>query len=105
MAVTTGGQAIPCDCFETGAKWHYVWTRDLSYATDLGLGVLDPLRARNSLQFKLSDFRAELKSDMDSLIPQGRQIIQDTGTGGQLAHQYRSHELGPGGRAGAGCPV
>ncbi|MGY4109351.1 MGH1-like glycoside hydrolase domain-containing protein [Aeromonas encheleia] len=77
-----GGQAIPCDCFETGAKWHYVWTRDLSYATDLGLGVLDPQRARNSLQFKLSDFRAELKQGLDGLIPQGRQIIQDTGTGG-----------------------
>ncbi|BBR40508.1 hypothetical protein WP3W19E03_30330 [Aeromonas veronii] len=77
-----GGQAIPCDCFETGAKWHYVWTRDLSYATDLGLGALDPMRARNSLRFKLSDFRSELKSDLDSLIPQGRQIIQDTGTGG-----------------------
>ena len=27
-----GGAAIPCDCFETGEKWHYVWTRDLSYA-------------------------------------------------------------------------
>ncbi|MCR6738781.1 amylo-alpha-1,6-glucosidase [Aeromonas dhakensis] len=77
-----GGQAIPCDCFETGAKWHYVWTRDLSYATDLGLGVLDPQRARNSLQFKLSDFRTELKQGLDGLIPQGRQIIQDTGTGG-----------------------
>ncbi len=77
-----GGQAIPCDCFETGAKWHYVWTRDLSYATELGLGILDPQRARNSLQFKLSDFRAELKQGLDGLIPQGRQIIQDTGTGG-----------------------
>lgn len=52
-----GGQAIPCDCFETGAKWHYVWTRDLSYATDLGLGVLDPLRARNSCDsnYRISD--------------------------------------------------
>jgi hypothetical protein len=21
------GQPIPCHCFETGEKWHYVWTR------------------------------------------------------------------------------
>src|SRR5207342_3623552 len=28
---------FPCVCFETGEKWHYVWTRDLSYAADLAL--------------------------------------------------------------------
>ncbi|MFL6671743.1 MAG: esterase, partial [Massilia sp.] len=39
-----GNAAIPCDCFETGEKWHYVWTRDLSYAADLGLALLDPRR-------------------------------------------------------------
>jgi hypothetical protein len=44
-----GNNAIPCDCFETGEKWHYVWTRDLSYAADLGLAMLDPQRVRNSL--------------------------------------------------------
>ena len=26
------GQPIPCHCFETGEKWPYVWTRDLSYS-------------------------------------------------------------------------
>ncbi|MEW7866870.1 hypothetical protein [Aeromonas diversa] len=77
-----GGRAIPCDCFETGAKWHYVWTRDLSYATDLGLGTLDPQRARNSLQFKLSPFRSSLQGDLSPRIPEGAQIVQDTGTGG-----------------------
>ena len=52
-----GNAPIPCDCFETGEKWHYVWTRDLSYAADLGLGLLDPQRVRNALLFKLSGWR------------------------------------------------
>lgn len=71
-----GGAAIACDCFETGEKWHYVWTRDLSYAADLGLAMLDPLRVMHSLDFKLSGFRPGL-GDGD-----GVQIIQDTGSGG-----------------------
>ena len=77
------GAAIPCDCFETGEKWHYVWTRDLSYAADLGLAMLDPARVRNSLEFKLSGWR-----DGVARAPQvagsvdGLQIIQDTGSGG-----------------------
>lgn len=66
------GQGVPCDCFETGAKWNYVWTRDTAYAVDLGLAILDPTRARNSLEFKLSDRKSG----------GGIQIIQDTGTGG-----------------------
>ena len=71
-----GGAAIPCDCFETGEKWHYVWTRDLSYAADLGLAMLDPVRVMHSLDFKLSGYRPGL-GPADSL-----QIIQDTGSGG-----------------------
>lgn len=70
-----GGAALPCaagGCFETGRKWNYVWTRDTSYAVDLGLGFVDPLRARTSLEFKLSTRRDG--SDL--------QIVQDTGTGG-----------------------
>lgn len=66
---------MPCTCFETGAKWHYVWTRDLSYSIDLGLWRFDPLRARNGLRFKLSDVR-------DSALPQGLYPMQDTGSGG-----------------------
>ncbi len=77
-----GGTPVPCQCFKTGAKWNYVWTRDLSYASDLGLAALDPERVMNSLQFKLSDFRAPLKAGLNARIPDGRQIIQDTGTGG-----------------------
>lgn len=69
------GQPIPCMCFETGAKWPYVWTRDLSYSIDLGLWKLDPQRARNGLRFKLSDVR-------DSSLPQGLFVMQDTGSGG-----------------------
>lgn len=60
-------------CFETGRKWNYVWTRDTSYAADLGLGWVDPIRTRNSLEFKLSSRRDD---------PNDLQIVQDTGTGG-----------------------
>ncbi len=61
-----------CECFVTGELWHWVWTRDISYAVELGLAWLDPQRSANSLLFKLSDTR-----DGDGL-----QIVQDTGTGG-----------------------
>lgn len=66
------GAPTPCDCYETGESWTYVWTRDTSYATWLGLGWVDPVRAMNSLLFKLSP-------------PKGggpEQIVQDTGSGG-----------------------
>jgi hypothetical protein len=69
------GQPIPCTCFETGAKWPYVWTRDLSYSIDLGLWRFDPLRSRNGLSFKLSGVR-------DQSLPQGLYVMQDTGSGG-----------------------
>lgn len=78
-----GGEAIPCDCFETGAKWHYVWTRDLSYAANLGLALLDPVRVKNSLEFKLSGYRADVsKPDQAAGDDNGVQIVQDTGSGG-----------------------
>jgi len=69
------GQPIPCQCFETGLKWPYVWTRDLSYAIDLGLWRFDPARSRNGLKFKLSDVRV-------ASAPQGLYPMQDTGSGG-----------------------
>jgi hypothetical protein len=78
-----GNNAIPCDCFETGEKWHYVWTRDLSYAADLGLGLLDPQRVRNSLLFKLSGWRDGVgKAPQVAGTSDGLQIVQDTGSGG-----------------------
>lgn len=78
-----GGKPVPCECFETGEKWHYVWTRDLSYATDLGLALLDPQRVTRSLDFKLSPFRAPLSAPRQLAAPaNGLQIIQDTGSGG-----------------------
>lgn len=78
-----GGKDIACDCFETGEKWHYVWTRDLSYAAHLGLALLDPARVRNSLQFKLSGYRSGItKPDAVAGSADGLQIIQDTGSGG-----------------------
>ncbi|MFA6229997.1 MAG: Six-hairpin glycosidase-like protein [Rhodanobacter sp.] len=69
------GQPIPCHCFETGLKWPYVWTRDLSYSIDLGLWRFDAARARNGLEFKLSDVRVPT-------APQGLYVMQDTGSGG-----------------------
>ena len=68
------GRPIPCACFETGERWRYVWTRDLSFAADLALSRLRPQRARASLRFKLSDLRAG--------APQGTYVVQDTGSGG-----------------------
>ncbi|HEU4778124.1 MAG TPA: esterase, partial [Telluria sp.] len=78
-----GGAPVACDCFETGEKWHYVWTRDLSYAADLGLALLDPQRVRNSLEFKLSPWRAGVTRPANAAgSDDGLQIIQDTGSGG-----------------------
>jgi hypothetical protein len=78
-----GGAAIACECFETGEKWHYVWTRDLSYAADLGLAVLDPARVRNSLAFKLSRWRPGVpRSPQVAGSEDGLQVVQDTGSGG-----------------------
>lgn len=68
------GKPVPCDCFETGARWPYVWTRDVSFAADLALSRLDPVRTRQSLQFKLSHAR-------DGRTP-GLFVAQDTGSGG-----------------------
>lgn len=72
-------QAVPCPCFETGAKWHYVWTRDLSYSLDLGLGALDPQRAQQSLLFKTSKVRPELIAQG---LSETEVALQDTGSGG-----------------------
>nr|WP_242002979.1 Six-hairpin glycosidase-like protein [Vulcaniibacterium tengchongense] len=69
------GRPIACPCFETGEKWPYVWTRDVSYAADLALARFAPERTRASLRFKLSGVRAPG-------APQGRYVAQDTGSGG-----------------------
>lgn len=80
-AAYDAGRAIDCECFETGEKWTYVWTRDLAYAADLGLADLDPQRVVNSLLFKTSGFRDGV--DAPATLPAGSlQIIQDTGSGG-----------------------
>jgi hypothetical protein len=78
-----GNAAIACECFETGEKWHYVWTRDLSYAATLGLALLDPQRVQNSLEFKLSGWRDGIgKAPQVAGSDDGLQIVQDTGSGG-----------------------
>ncbi|UYB53904.1 Six-hairpin glycosidase-like protein [Xanthomonas sp. AM6] len=69
------GKPLPCDCYQTGERWPYVWTRDVSYAADLALARLDPQRTRRSLRFKLSAMRG----------PDARPglfVAQDTGSGG-----------------------
>ncbi|CAI9412533.1 hypothetical protein ANOBCDAF_02719 [Pleomorphomonas sp. T1.2MG-36] len=75
------GEPIPCECFQTGEKWTYVWTRDVSYATHLGLAVLDPERAATTLLYKVSPFRDGLALP-DELPADSLQIVQDTGSGG-----------------------
>lgn len=71
---------FPCVCFETGEKWHYVWTRDLSYAADLALAKLDPERTKTSLRFKLGKVRTPgvIGHGPDG----GKRVAQDTGSGG-----------------------
>jgi len=49
------------------------------YSAYLSLAVLDPIRVRNSLQFKISAFRSGVALPAD--LPAGTlQIVQDTGT-------------------------
>ncbi len=59
-------------CFETGAEWPYVWSRDTGYALHLGLAFFDPPRGMSSLLFKVSDRRGGGAPE----------LVQDTGTGG-----------------------
>lgn len=75
------GEPIPCDCFQTGEKWTYVWTRDVSYATHLGLAALDPERAATTLLYKVSPIRDGLPLP-EGLPANSLQIVQDTGSGG-----------------------
>ncbi|MDP9089756.1 MAG: DUF4968 domain-containing protein [Pseudomonadota bacterium] len=73
------GQPIDCVCFNTGEKWPYVWTRDISYSIDLGLAAIDPKRALNSLLFKTSGLRADL---LRGQLKPVSVVAQDTGSGG-----------------------
>ncbi|MCW7540365.1 esterase [Aquabacterium sp. A7-Y] len=76
-----GGSPVACDCFQTGEKWAYVWTRDLAYAAHLGLAAFDPQRVVNSLLFKTSAWREGVAAPAG--LPSGStQIVQDTGSGG-----------------------
>ncbi|MGM0509250.1 MAG: hypothetical protein ACQERZ_08855 [Fusobacteriota bacterium] len=72
------GDPVKYKAFETGAKWHYVWTRDTAYSVNLSLGMVDPERSMNSLLYKVSEKRTDVK---DHIKP-GMEIIQDTGSGG-----------------------
>lgn len=75
-----GGALVPCaegGCYKTGANWSYVWTRDTAYAAALGLTSLDPVRVKNSMEFKVSERRSGWYDEVSD-----KQILQDTGTGG-----------------------
>jgi hypothetical protein len=79
---------IEAPVFETGQDWHYAWTRDLSYAIELALASVDPIRSKNSLLFKLSYLKGpiyEIEGNVLNLAKatnDNLQIVQDTGTGG-----------------------
>ncbi len=70
------GKDFEADVYQTGEKWHFVWTRDLAYALHLGLALYDPERALRSLRFKASDVKACVEGGFR------HQIVQDTGSGG-----------------------
>ena len=70
------GQPIELCAFQTGAKWSYVWTRDLAYSVDLALAQFDPPRAASSLMFKASQAKAAVT------LAAKYQLVQDTGSGG-----------------------
>lgn len=70
------GDPVPCECFETGANWHYVWTRDTAYAVHSGIAFLEPQRSKNSLKFKISEPKSVVSGKLN------KQIVQDTGSGG-----------------------
>ena len=72
-----GGRPLDIEAFETGALWHYVWTRDLAYAADLALASVDVDRVITSLMYKTSGLKATV-TDRD----EKEQILQDTGSGG-----------------------
>ena len=69
------GDQVPCDCFETGANWHYVWTRDTAYAVHSAIAFLEPQKSKNSLEFKISNRKSAAGGG-------NMQIVQDTGSGG-----------------------
>lgn len=69
------GSPVDCDCFETGANWHYVWTRDTAYAVHSAVAFLEPQKSKNSLEFKISERKSAVGGE-------NLQIVQDTGSGG-----------------------
>lgn len=75
-AAYADNRPIRVKAYQTGEKWHYVWTRDLAYALQLGLAAFDPHRALESLRFKASALKHGIAGEHRF------QIVQDTGSGG-----------------------
>lgn len=61
-----GGLVSEDGLFRTGANWPSVWTRDIAYATHLGLGLWNVKACMESLRSRVK----------------GGEVEQDTGTGG-----------------------
>eukprot|EP00916_Digyalum_oweni_P004432 GHVL01007861.1.p1 GENE.GHVL01007861.1~~GHVL01007861.1.p1 ORF type:complete len:475 (+),score=79.54 GHVL01007861.1:129-1427(+) len=74
-------QPLQGEVYETGADWHYVWTRDTAYSAHLGMCVLDPVRVCHSLEFKLSKGKEKAISSK-AISSEALYIVQDTGSGG-----------------------
>ncbi|HEY2394811.1 MAG TPA: hypothetical protein VGH81_02360 [Rudaea sp.] len=80
-------EPFACRCLIAGERWPWVWTRDIAYATDLGLFRFDPKDARNSLEFKLSGVReasgaAQPAKGRTARTDSALYPVQDTGSGG-----------------------
>ena len=68
LALDEVSENLQDDTFIAGSSWAQLWTRDTSYAVELGAGLLHPLSSRNSL-------RQSVETDLFS----GRQVwLQDT---------------------------
>ena len=63
----------PGGCFVSSRSSTWIRTDDAAIAADLALAALDPVRASNTLQIKLSDLRGGVGEP---------QIVQEPGTGG-----------------------
>ena len=81
MALTITAISYPVAALRAVSRpettWTYVWTRDTSYAVDLGLAQINPQVAKNSLLFKISTHRNTTGPGAGTT-----EIVQDTGSGG-----------------------
>lgn len=56
LALREVGKNIACDHFVAGAGWSQLWTRDTSYAAELGGALLHPEATRRSLESSVEEY-------------------------------------------------